>query len=193
MRALLVIGCVGWAAMGCDGDVAGGDGCRSSSECASGEGCVAPVRPGDAPPLCGMGCSVSTECASDDDCAGELLCLAYLGPCCGQDGQLSTACKPACADDAVCGEGYRCKAVGRGCEPVPCDEGFACPAHTVCDPAAAEGRAPCEVPGLCGSRHELDHGCVRRACASDGGCAAGGVCVEGTCQEGLGTCEGPRP
>jgi hypothetical protein len=74
--------------------------------------------------------------------------------------------------------GFRCNASG-ACEPVPCDEGFACPAHQKCDPTAAHAA----VPVFAGN-----HGCLNISCGDDSGCPAGKACVNGFCQDGAGTC-----
>jgi hypothetical protein len=77
--------------------------------------------------------------------------------------------------------GLRCNAAG-ACEPVPCNEGFACPTYEACVPSATNARGPV---------YAETQGCVVVSCASDAACPAGAVCVDGACQSGPGTCEAP--
>jgi hypothetical protein len=61
------------------------------------------------------------------------------------------------------------------CQPTSCEAGYACPAHTVCDPRPAAD----------------PHGCLRDTCTTDGDCDCGGGCVEGFCYPSLGECTAP--
>lgn len=171
MRASFVIGTLGCLlGLGaCASDVGG---CRSQDECGDTESCVPP----GAPRACGIPCQVDRACEADSDCDTGQVCEEYVATCCFA-GELSARCVPACADDAGCLEGERCDTTSGQCGLVPCDDGYACPAHTTCSSGAA---------GIAG------HGCVRDACGGDGDCGDG-ACVDGRCYEAAGTCEGPVP
>ena len=167
-------------------------GCRTSSECSrQDESCRPPLQASAYNPLCGIDCQVQVECATNEDCdAATPLCLRYLGDCCYASGTPSFACAAACTDNAQCGEGKRCRADQVGCEPIPCNAGFACPAHTTCHPEVMVG-APICLTASCNPL-ELEHGCVRQTCTSDSDCG-GGFCVDERCFDTLGDCQGPVP
>ncbi len=166
-----------------------GRACRDSSECGqSGHYfCRAPLATSAFEETCGVACRDNQDCASDANCPGEApLCLSYLDDCCNIGDFASTLCAPACTADAACGEGRRCRSDGRGCETIPCDQGWACPVHTACRPAEASQPMCDAYEEDCGAG-ELEHGCIRQACQTDAECG-GGVCVYGKCFEQLGTC-----
>ena len=172
----------------CEGDGgAGADGCRADRECGGNEFCEGAVLPDD--PVCGVPCQSMKTCAGDGDCSGGGVCVEYVGPCCRDGEGTNTSCQLTCTDDAACGKDRRCRADGRGCEAVPCDDGFTCPVETRCDRASAAFQGRLVDPLFTPLRHhELDHGCVRLGCVHDSDCD-GGVCVAELCQETAGVCE----
>ena len=134
-----------------------------------------------------MGCMADAECPAEAP-----LCLGYLENCCGAGDQLSTRCSVACTDNATCGEGWQCRADGRGCEPISCADGYMCPAHTSCEAASAFVVEGCSAPQGCPQGAEA-HGCVRDACERDGDCDSDGKCVWELCYDGFGECMGAVP
>ncbi len=154
-----------------DGDTDSSDDCRSDEDCQDlgmSEFCAPPgTGPG-----CGIPCEEERLCEGDVDCAVGEACAEYLGNCCFAGSPLSSRCQPRCTE-ASCETGTRCPTSGV-CEPVPCDEGYDCEAHTTCGASGAGD----------------DHGCVRDACTDDADCGAG-ACVLGGCYEGPGTCTPP--
>jgi hypothetical protein len=193
---LLVVACLVSLALACsdNGQVSPpGDACRDSGDCSGDKGCAPPVSPLEWGPVCGIGCGPMMQCVDDSSCPAEApLCLGYLEICCGPVDPLSTRCSAACTDDAACGEGWRCRADQRGCEAVPCTDGYTCPAHTECDEPNAFVVEGCSAPQGCPEGAEA-HGCVRDVCERDGDCDSGGKCVWGLCYEGFGECMGPVP
>lgn len=153
------------------GSDGGSDGCRAKSECASGEECLGPNEWS----VCGI--PPQEQCADDEGCQGQT-CHA-IGDSCSRDGT-GSSCGHPCNDD--CEPGYRCNA-GGACEAIPCDEGFACQAHQVCDPTSVTGATPV---------YDRHHGCVDIDCGGDGDCPSDLVCVNGMCQVSLGTCGEPE-
>jgi hypothetical protein len=79
-------------------------------------------------------------------------------------------CGGACL---YCTSDDRCEADGT-CTPIPCDEGYACPAATHCDRTSLSADA---------------HGCVRPTCSERGDCGEGEHCVLDRCWPTPGTCE----
>ncbi|UQA54736.1 Dickkopf N-terminal cysteine-rich domain-containing protein [Polyangium aurulentum] len=146
-----------------------GDACRSDDECASDLYCAGPNDPN----VCGI--PPREGCATDADCFGGAVCHV-VGDVCSPDG-MGSECGPPC-DASNCGSGLRCNAAG-ACEPLPCDEGFACPSHQRCDVATAHAGGPV---------HGRTQGCVNISCANDTDCPTAKACVNGSCHDGPGTC-----
>lgn len=157
---------------GCGNSGDEGSECRASRDCNVGLGCAGP----DDPHACGI--APREECGSDAACnaAGDR-CHA-IADSCSSDG-IGSECGPACSGDGACGTGFRCSA--GACVAIACDAGFACAAREVCDPA----QLPSSTPVY--NRH---HGCFSITCSFDGECP-GRYCVNGSCQDGLGTCAVP--
>jgi hypothetical protein len=148
-----------------------GDTCRRTSDCASGLACAGP----DDGPVCGI--PPRRECTNDQSCSPGLRCHAIEDSCSAAG--VGSMCDVPCTQ-ASCGPGFRCNA-GSACEPIPCDEGFACPSYQQCSAATAhDTSSPVYVRA---------HGCVNVSCMQDSGCAAGEACVNGFCQTGPGVCE----
>ena len=162
--------------------------CRNDADCGANESCVPSVRPALWGPVCGMPCQSERQCEVDTDCPPDApRCLDYLESCCGFD-SLSSRCGPDCPSDTQCPAGWRCRSTGRGCEAIPCGEGYACPAQTVCD--SDQGALDqCAAYETCHDFAEA-HGCWRLSCSADGDYENGGVCVANTCQETYGSCQG---
>lgn len=179
-RALLLAGLA--LAAGCPDPAPGADAgtdagagatCRARTDCRSGYYCAGPNerRPCGVPPR--------QRCDDDSGCGGDT-CHA-IADSCSPDG-IGSECGPPCSG-ASCGGGLRCSAAG-ACEPIPCDEGFACPSHQRCDAAAAHAPGPV---------HARTSGCVDIPCAGDAACPAGKACVNAVCQDGPGTCREDIP
>lgn len=167
--------------------------CRDDGDCRGDTYCTHPVRPLTMDPSCGIGCGQQVACDDDASCPAQApLCLGYLENCCGPYTPLSTRCEAACTDDATCGEGWRCRADGRGCEAIPCDEGWVCPAHTQCEAERAFSVDGCSAAYGCPEGPEA-HGCLRNDCDRDRDCDGDGKCVFGLCYEGFGACMGLVP
>lgn len=143
--------------------------CRSDDDCMGGTSWEYCLPPGE-PPACGVGCMMMRDCEAHADCGEGSRCVQYRGGCCASTDPLSSRCLPACTE-ASCAEGERCNTEGI-CEPIPCSDGWSCPAYTSCT-GTGDG-----------------HGCSRNTCATDADCA-GGYCVNGACHPGLGTCTPP--
>ena len=159
------IGC----ADACPGIACPPDDCRTDADCTAAgtfEYCVPP----GVPPACGVGCAMMRDCELHEDCGEGQRCVEMVGPCCTAADPLESRCMPACAPGG-CPTGQRCNADAI-CEPLPCTEGYTCPAHTTCTGTGD------------------DHGCARNPCVGDGDCP-GGACVSGSCYDGPGTCMGP--
>jgi hypothetical protein len=170
-----------------------GGACRDDGDCSDDKGCAPPVRPLEWGPVCGIGCGPQMACTDDASCPAEApLCLGYLESCCGQSGPLSTRCSAACTDDATCGDGWRCRADGRGCEAISCADAWTCPTHTSCEADAAFVVQGCSAAYGCPEGPEA-HGCVRDACERDGDCDGDGKCVWELCYDGFGSCMGAVP
>ena len=188
----LMLGCEGAGGTGGtdatsdgDGRDTTGGGCRSDNQCGDNHYCRGAVLPDN--PVCGIPCRGEKTCAQDGDCESGA-CLEFVGNCCRDGDETSTSCQPPCTIDSACGKDRRCTADQRACEAIPCDDGFTCPAETRCDRGSAASQARLVDPLFSPVRyHELDHGCVRITCATDGDCDAG-VCVSGLCQEVAGIC-----
>ena len=146
-----------------------GGSCHSSSDCASGLFCSGP----NDGPSCGipphMGCALPT------DCTGGEQCHVIEDPC-SRTG-LGSECGPPCTS-ASCNAGLRCNAQG-ACEPIPCDQGFACPTHEHCDATVAHATGPV---------YTRTQGCVRTTCKADADCPPATLCVNAVCQDGAGVC-----
>lgn len=194
---VLILGLCGGLALGACSDNGQlsppGNGCRDSSDCRNDEGCSPPVAPLAWGPVCGIPCDAQMACSDDAECpASAPLCLGVVGNCCGPSDALATECWAACTDDTACREGWRCRNDGRGCEPVLCDDGYACPGHTACVPDMAFAVEGCSAPMGCPDGPEA-HGCLRDTCDRDGDCDADGKCVMGLCYDGYGSCMGAVP
>lgn len=167
--ALLALLGAGLLVAGCS--EASGGSCRNDDDCASDLVCLDP----DPSPACGI--PPREGCASSSDCASGLVCHAIQDTC-SPDG-VGSECRPPCAGDAACGEGFRCSGSDGACIAVQCTEGTACRAFQRCDIAAIPAGAPV---------HARHHGCASIPCDDDGACPSGMACVNGVCQSGPGTC-----
>jgi len=156
----LGVGCVGFE----------GNECQSDDECRSGLYCRGPNQD----PACGI--PVRTDCGDDSGCFNAVCHAVY--DVCSPTG-MGSACDFSCTEGRNCDGGFRCNETTGACEAVPCDEGFACPAHQVCDPSRFDAATPVFA------RH---HGCFDVDCSSDTACNDGERCVNGRCQEGIGFC-----
>jgi hypothetical protein len=155
---------------GCGGAGAAGSPCNERADCVAGLECSGP----DDGPGCGI--APREECTTDTDCQGGR-CDAIEDGCSADD--VGSQCNPACTGDAECGPGFACPA--GACVAILCDAGFTCAAREVCDPARIPTTAPV---------YDRHHGCFAVACSTDGECN-GLTCVNGTCQDGPGTCAKP--
>jgi hypothetical protein len=160
----------------CTGYVPPGPGetaCWSGDDCAGSPG-TSCVGPGDF-----IGCGICTDpprtCATDADCGPGDLCVERPVAC-SCDGGGSTACEPDCRATAACPDDLECDASG-ACRPPSCARGRDCGHDREC------------VPGAAGAD---EHGCVRRACATDDDCSCG-ACVNDRCYDGPGICLGAVP
>lgn len=149
------------------GSLSGGP-CRLTNQCAAGLECTGP----DEGPVCGI--APRRECGTTADCSSGLTCNAITDGC-AQNG-VGTQCRSGCG---ACEPGFRCSSTTNGCEPIPCDEGFACPTVERCDATLAHDATPAWQHG---------HGCVRVDCTRDADCTPGQACVNLFCQRGVGTC-----
>ncbi len=152
--------------VGCGGGK--GDECRANSDCTGDLYCRGP----DDPPVCGIG--PQQQCSSDAQCFGTVCHATY--DTCSQDG-IGSRCGPSCVD-SPCETDFRCNAHG-ACEPVPCGEGYTCPAYQLCTLASPYGSVP---------TYDLSHGCLSVACDDDRLCPEG-ACTNGFCQSGPGSCQ----
>lgn len=168
--ALFVVFLLGSWITSCIGGPGGSDGsCDVNDDCDSGYYCRGPNHPN----ACGV--PPREACVWDADCAIGLTCHT-INDSCSPDG-FGSECTTPCTT-ATCGAEFRCNA-GGACEPIACDEGFACPSWQRCDPMVAHATGP---------MHARTHGCVNIVCTNDKVCPAGKSCVTGFCQEGPGSC-----
>lgn len=151
-----------------------GDACRLGAECQPDLACIGVNE--------SVGCGIPPRelCALDTDCPMGTVCHAIVDSC-SSDG-LGSLCAPPCPMTS-CESGLRCGPNG-ACEPIPCNDGFTCPARQQCDPSLAYPPLPVA------SRAS---GCIDIPCVSDNDCPAGKPCVNQTCQDGLGQCREPPP
>ena len=157
----------------CGGSSGGaGSTCNATADCDTGLDCAGP----DDPAVCGI--APRQECQSDTDCQVVDTYCHVIADSCSPDG-VGSECRPACTGDAACGTGFRCDA--NHCIAIACDAGFACADREACDPSRITNATPI---------YDRHHGCFAVACTTDAICDAG-ACVNGTCQDGLGTCEKP--
>lgn len=151
-----------------------GDACRQGAECQPDLVCLGVNY--------SVGCGIPPRelCALDTDCPMGNVCHAILDSC-SSDG-LGSLCAPPCPM-TTCESGLRCGPNG-ACEPIPCNDGFTCPARQQCDPSLAYPPLPVA------SRAS---GCIDIPCVGDNDCPTGKPCVNQTCQDGLGQCQEPPP
>lgn len=115
---------------------------------------------------CGGACQQGNRVCEDDTQCPNGVCESFQEPCLCSP---STRCVPRCI---ACAAGERCDMDGR-CRPIRCDDGFACDAGTVCDPA---------------SGFADPHGCRPTTCTE------GFACPEGTrCEPGFYAVRGCSP
>ena len=136
--------------------------CRSSSDCPSPAGAyICTSNPGAFSGLCGAYCPTPppAECTDDSGCSGGQVCLPATVSCCDKIGH---ACRPPCTATS-CAATERCNSAGH-CELNPCNEGFACPAGTTCNP---------------GTTGADSNGCVPVPCTSGYDCGAKSICAPG--------------
>lgn len=160
---------LGASSCGGDGGPAPMVGCRSNAACGSGYYCAGP----NDRPRCGV--PPREGCADSASCGPAAVCSAIVDSC-SPDG-IGSQCDGGCTATS-CGAGLRCNAK-KACEPIPCDEGFACPGHQRCDAVAAHAMGPV---------HARTNGCVDITCAMDKDCPAGKACVNSACADGPGMC-----
>jgi len=146
-----------------------GDACRNSTDCASGLACVGPDD--------GVSCGIAPTqgCETDLSCSGGLVCNAVVDQC--SVSGIGSACGAPCTATS-CGSGLRCNAKG-SCEPIPCNEGFACTVIQTCNPSLAQAQIV----------YESSQGCEPIPCDGDADCPATTACVNSICQTHAGTCE----
>lgn len=153
---------------GC-GITSSGGACRLKSDCLPGLECAGPNEPR------GCGIPARQDCAANSGCDPSERCHAIADSCSSTG--IGSTCRAPCT--AGCGPGFRCNAQG-SCEPVPCDEGYTCPAHQRCDSAAAHAT---------GAVYTVTQGCVNRQCTADSDCPATLSCVNSFCQVSQGVCQ----
>ena len=140
--------------------------CRDDGACTAAPAFESCLMPGSCAPSGVDAGAPSPECTADEACPGQV-CRHGFSTCAGEYG----VCVPVCTDDS-CAYGSYCEVDGH-CRPLPCDQGFVCPANMRCEPESGAA-----------------HGCVRLACTADGDCDCG-PCLEGLCRDGFGRCSGP--
>jgi len=140
--------------------------CRSDVDCESPQTFEYCLMPGSCAPS-GVDAGTPTpECTTDQECP-DGVCNHGTSTCGGEYGY----CVDACTDGA-CPDGSFCATDGH-CRPLPCEQGFACPVNTRCEPGSTPG-----------------HGCLRLNCSTDDECDCG-ACLNSVCRDGLGRCSGP--
>jgi hypothetical protein len=117
------------------------------------------------------------QCATGSDCPAGEQCHAIPDVCSASG--VGSMCGPPCTTD--CSAGFRCNAT-HACEPVPCNEGFACATYQICASSTTNASKPV---------YDQTQGCTIVSCATDASCPQGTVCVDGVCQTGPGECEAP--
>ncbi len=112
-------------------------------------------------------CSVT--CGSDTDCPADFQCRGLAG---------NAFCQPRsfcsqCTDDAQCGAGGRCIAMGDGkfCSR-DCTKKTGCPRYAMCNAVDEGGMACVHTAGSC-----QGDGSLCSSCAATGGCGEGGQCL----------------
>jgi hypothetical protein len=164
--------------------------CRNSGDCSTAYHCdwyvnATPANQGQGCLTGPTGVTYRSECSGDAGCAPGFVCEsvpAKNGYC--PDDQL---CVASCTADS-CPSGARCAESGH-CEPIPCNDGFACPAETVCAPSSAadvNGCTPlscndgwtCTWDATCMTRgaSPSTHDCVPTPCADGFPCSPGKHC-----------------
>jgi len=165
--------------------------CESDLDCSDGLKCFYE----NTPTGCSLGCvGPSDECGPSAPCGDGLLCVgtpaAQLSGTCACGG--GTYCVAPCAGDDDCGAGNSCGSDGR-CQPIPCDDGFACSTGRKCDPGAAEGdshgcrvvrcdepeHAGCGTNMVCDPGSTSPNGCVRQSCTVGADCECGACSPHG--------------
>ena len=168
--------------------------CRSNGDCDRSQQCLAP---GQSIEGCGVCLNPDRECDKSSDCQAGFICREYAQPCTCPSDALASRCQRACVS-SDCAAGTRCSDASGLCEPIPCDDGYACPAGETC---GADAGTPDEhgcVAISCGDGFECpdntrctpnasEHGCVAVPCALDTDCDCG-ACVNGSCASGPGQC-----
>lgn len=151
-----------------------GDACHQSDECQAGLSCIGANF--------WLGCGIPPRelCAQDSDCPMGTVCHAIKDSC-SHDGW-GSECAPPCPMNS-CPPGLRCGPNG-ACEPIPCNDGYTCPARQQCDPTLAYPPLPVASRA---------NGCIDIPCVNDTDCPAGKPCVNQICQDGLGHCAEPPP
>jgi len=140
--------------------------CTDHAACATFGSCYAPGTS-----CCPVGMVAPRDCESDAGCSDGDVCEEYLasGPC---TGGLGSRCVPDCRIEDMCVDAT-CDALGH-CIPLECPREFECAVNQDCSPGNAAADA---------------NGCVVRSCTTGSECDCG-ACVNGSCQDGPGTCQG---
>lgn len=175
-------------------------GCKSDSECQSGQRCDTSN---------GLCFPITSDCLSDNDCKEGEVCITgdckikEGGACSSTSGCgvllkcIANKCQPSttvdCRADGDCAQGQTCEDQRcRGGEGIPCKSNAECRSQFVCSKGSCS--QPCQFNENCVKDKEA---CRMRTCITtcqaDGDCGDGEVCVSGFCGPKAGsTCKGDR-
>lgn len=146
--------------------------CRTTADCEEipASSCRSPRND---PAVCGIPPNNDDFCQESSECGDGFVCATVERGCNGRGKECINACtSDSCAEDFICNEQTKI------CDPVLCDDGFACRAVQTCDPQNANADK---------------HGCVLLTCTVDDDCPSVALCVEGRCDEDFGVCQLPVP
>jgi hypothetical protein len=145
--------------------------CRTTADCRGGWQCVWSLPPAG-PDCSGTGAVVSLPCTSDASCASGYVCDDLIVDGCSP----TTLCQVPCGMRS-CDAGYTCAADGH-CAPELCPDELTCSSEYVCAPgdamadahgckvASCEDGYECPAGSVCQSLNSDRHGCAPLPCAS---------------------------